>query len=873
MPKHLLSLVALWLLSLVTATAADQFVSFANGDMLLCKQKESFNICVSDNDNIAVKRAAKNLAADFRKVCGANVSVASSADNARIIAGTIGTSAIIDQLVKEGVVDAKQLKGKVEKYLFITLTDEIINKSATLKNTLSREGRAGAAVIAGSDRRGTVYGIYELSRQMGVSPWYYWMDVPVKAQEKIYIKNGVFTDGEPAVRYRGIFLNDEAPCLSTWIKNTFKTNYGGHEFYEKVFELLLRLKGNYMWPAMWMWAFYDDDPLNSKTADEMGIMMGTSHHEPMCRPQQEWHRFRGTDKELPAGNRKWNYQTNKAQLDRFWYKGVERNKNTEDIITIGMRGDGDEAMSEDRNVKLLEDIVANQRKLISKARGKAAKDVPQVWALYKEVQDYYDDGMRVPDDVIMLLCDDNWGDVRRVPNMKERKHKGGWGLYYHVDYVGAPRNSKTINVTPIQNMWEQLSLAYENGIQKLWILNVGDLKPMEYPIQQFMDQAWEGTSGKWKSENGKISILEHTKDFCATFVGEEKAAEAADLLFRVCKMNGRCTPEMLDARTYSLEAGEWEKVVSEYQTLEIDALRMYATLQPEQKDAFFQAILFPVQLMANLHQMYYAQAMNNALHKKGDAKMNCWADQCEKFFKRDAELMRQYNKDIAGGKWDGMMIQKHIGYTSWNDNFKADMLPKLYRTDNVQNIFDADGKGYIAMEAEHAFQIENGKVKMQNGDCATWTVIPGMGRTLSGMTLLPVTADVKGASLTYKFMFDQKTREIVRPTVHIITKSTLDYLNKGGMTYSVSLDGGQAEVVNFNSDMNEAPENIYDKYYPTIARRVIEKTVQLPLGSSTDGTHTLTFVPNDPGIVLEKIIIDFGGYKKQFLFGEESLRK
>ena len=846
--KTIAAIVLTFMLSISGVSAADTFVSFDKGDMVLCKKGETFSIVVSDNDNIAVKVAAKNLVNDLKAVVEANVSVSSdkSAKDAKIIIGTIGKSNAIDALAKEGKIDANALKGKVEKYI-ITLCN-------------------GNLVIAGSDRRGTVYGIYELSRQMGVSPWYYWMDVPVKKQETIYVKNGIFTDGEPAVRYRGIFLNDEAPCLTTWVKNTFKTNFGGHEFYAKVFELVLRLKGNYIWPAMWSWAFYADDPLNMKTADDMGVMVGTSHHEPMARSQKEWHGHSDDPnadaqdlKSRQQDTHQWNYATNKAGLDKFWRGGVERNKNTEDIITIGMRGDGDMAMSEERNTKLLEDVVKNQRKIISQVHGKPAKEVPQLWALYKEVQDYYDDGMRVPDDVIMLLCDDNWGNVRRVPNAKERKHPGGWGLYYHVDYVGAPRNSKVLNCTPIQNMWEQLSLAYENGIDKLWILNVGDLKPMEYPIQLFMDLAWQGTNKYTPS----TLVSNHTVPFCASIVGEAEAGEAAAILNRYCKLAGRVTPEMLDANTYNLATGEWAQVVDEWKTLELQALRQYARVCPKARDAYFQLILFPVQFMGNLYDMYYAQAMNNKLYKKGDAAMDCWAERCEKAFKRDAELMKQYNKDIAGGKWDGMMIQKHIGYTSWNDGFKADIQPKVYRTASVTNVFDENSMGYVAMEAEHY----NSKT---DGQGAQWTVIPDMGRTLSAVTLMPQTGDIKNASLTYKFIYKGSAE---KAKVHIITKSTLDYLNKGGMTYSIKIDGGDPVTVNFNSDMNEAPENIYDKYYPTIARRVIEKVVEVPVSATSDSMHSLTFIPNDPGIVLEKVVIDFGGYKKQYLFGKESLRK
>ncbi len=852
-PKRLVSLFVTAVALAFNGFAADRFITFDKGDFRLCANGDRFSICVGDGDNVAVKLAARNLAADFGKVCRANVSFSNETEGSRVVVATIG-STIANALAKKGVFDTKQLKGKTEKFIIHTGSDNTI-------------------YIIGSDRRGTVYGIYELSRQIGVSPWYYWMDTPIKAQQNIFVKKGDYTDGEPAVRYRGIFLNDEAPCLTSWVKNTFGTKYGGHDFYAKVFELVLRLKGNYIWPAMWGWAFYADDPLNSKTADDMGIMVGTSHHEPMARSHKEWHGHSDNPnadaqdlKSRREAGGKWDYATNKDNLDYFWLGGVERNKNTEDIITIGMRGDGDMAMSEERNVKLLESVVANQRKLISKAHGKPAKEVPQLWALYKEVMDYYDDGMKVPDDVTMLLCDDNWGNVRRVPTAKERQRKGGWGLYYHVDYVGAPRNTKLLNVTPTQNMWEQLTLAYNYGIDRLWILNVGDLKPMEYPIQLFMDMAWNPNADEFKVDNNNVvsALTQHTRNFCAEQFGEDQADEAARILNMTCKLNGRSTAEMLDASVYNVESGEWQAVVDEYKDLEIAALRQYSALPAEYKDAYFEAILFPVQLMANLHQMYYAQAMNQMLAKKGDAAMNYWADLCEKCFKRDGELMDKYNKEIAGGKWNGMMTQKHIGYTSWNDNFKHDIMPKVERMNNVQNIFDADGNGYIAMEAEHY----NSKTDAAQ---AKWTVIPFMGRTESAMTLMPQTADVKGASLTYKFEAPKDAPKNVK--VHIVTKSTLDFLNKGGMTYSVSLDNGKAETVNFNSDMNELPENIYDKYYPTIARRIIEKVITIDLGNADGGTHTLTFVPNDPAIVLEKIIVDFGGYTKQYLFGKESRRR
>ena len=814
-----ISIFAIFLLLAIAVSAADKFVVFqpsANAISL-----NNAGIVFDTREHSCVQLAIANLKQDFERVTGKK---GLNGDANTIIIGTVGTNKQIDQWVKKGIL--RDLKGKTEKYIIKTID--------------------GQLVIAGSDKRGTVFGIYELSKQMGVSPWYYWADVPVVKRENIYVLPGEYTDGEPNVRYRGIFLNDEAPCLTSWVKNTFGTNYGDHRFYEKVFELILRLKGNFLWPAMWGWAFYADDPENLKTADAMGVIIGTSHHEPMARNHQEYARNR---KEWGA----WNYQKNKENLDRFFREGIERMKSTDDIVTIGMRGDGDEAMSEDADTKLLQTIVENQRKIIKQVTGKPANKTPQVWALYKEVLDYYDKGMRVPDDVLILLCDDNWGNLRRVPNAQERKHPGGWGLYYHVDYVGAPRNSKWLNVTPTQNMWEQLTLAADNGLDRMWILNVGDLKPMEYPITMFMDMAWN------PREFSANNITDHTLRFCTELFGKDQAPEAARILNLCCKYAGRSTAEMLDATTYNVETGEWRQVADDYMRLETEALRQYITLKPEYRDAYQQIILFPVQAMGNIHQMYYAQAMNLKLAAENNPDANLWALKVREAFVRDSLLCAAYNHDIAGGKWNGMMTQKHIGYRSWNDDFPSDRMPKVKTVaeGNGGYVFEAQN-GFVAIEAEHYFEAKaDGK--------AQWTVIPDMGRTRSAMTLMPYTEPANG-SLTFKFALKDKIDSV---KVHIVVKSTLDYLNKGGLTYKVSLDGSEPQSINFNSRLNEDKENIYSVFYPTVARRVVESVVTLPIDASK-GSHLLTLTPDDPAILFEKIVIDAGGYKPQFLFGQES---
>lgn len=839
----LLFLLAALLLPVAASTQESQYITTEPGSGNFCISSAGLAapMLIDSNDDAGVLLAFKNLQDDIERVSGARPVLhfdAISQSGQVIIAGTAGKSKLIDNLVKQKRIDISQIEGKWETFLITTVADPM-------------PGVKSALVIVGSNRRGTIYGIYDLSEQMGVSPWYWWADVPVAKKENLYVTPGSFSKGEPAVQYRGIFINDEAPCLTGWVKHTYGTDYGDHRFYARVFELILRLKGNFLWPAMWGWAFYQDDPMNSRLADEMGVIIGTSHHEPMARNHQEWARRGGA-------SGAWNYGTNAKVIDQFFREGIERVKEKEDLITIGMRGDGDEAMSKETDVKLLESVIKNQRKIIEKVTGKPAAETPQVWALYKEVQDYYDQGLRVPDDVIILLSDDNWGNVRRLPNVEERKHPGGWGIYYHVDYVGAPRNSKWLNVTPIQHMWEQLQLTFDYGVDKLWVLNVGDIKPMEYPISLFLDMAW--SPNRYKANN----LLDHTRGFCAMQFGEAQADEAARILNLYSQYNGRVTPEMLDRRTYNLATGEWKRVSDEYIKLEAEALRQYLSLKPDYRDAYKQLILYPVQAMANLYEMYYAQAMNHALHAAGNPEANPWADKVERCFARDAELSTDYNEVMSGGKWKNMMIQKKIGYTSWNDNFPADRLPQVFRIAEpekaVGNYLFSPSAGYIAIEAPHYYALKEAAE-------ARWTAIPFAGRTLGGMAVMPYSLPVVGASISYKMTLPSEVRSV---TVHVVVKSTLAFSNRNGHRYRAGFEGAEAVEVNFNADLNEKPENIYSRFYPTVAGRVVEKQLKLQVPVSSDGTHLLTLTPLDPGIVFEKLVIDWGGYQPSRLFMEES---
>jgi hypothetical protein len=550
------------------AQNAPTFVAFSdeeNSFGLVTHGETIFSILADTADFEGVQRALANLQSDIEAVTGTEPLLVANSEtkNVKVIVGTWEKSKYIDQLVNKGLINSTDLFGKREKFIIQTVQQPF-------------EGIDEALVIAGSDKRGTIYGIYELSRQIGVSPWYYWADVPARKSKNIYIKRGIYTAGEPAVEYRGIFINDEEPALGNWVRATF----GGfnHLFYEKVFELILRLKGNFLWPAMWGKAFYDDDPQNAVLADEMGVVIGTSHHEPMARAHVEWSRY---------GEGDWNYQINAEVLKKFWREGFERAYGTECIITVGMRGDGDEPMSEEANIQLLEKIIADQRAIISEISGKDAAEIPQVWALYKEVQDYYDKGMRVPDDVTLLLCDDNWGNVRKLPLPDAPKRKGGYGMYYHFDYVGGPRNYKWLNTVQIERTWEQMHLSYEMGVDKLWIVNVGDIKPLEYPISFFLDLAW---NPKQFTPSG---LYKHTLAWCESQFGKKYAFQIAELIALYTKYNARRKPELLSADTYSLiHYQEADRVVAEYRRLAEKAEEIYRDLPEEMHDAYDQ-LVFP----------------------------------------------------------------------------------------------------------------------------------------------------------------------------------------------------------------------------------------------------------------------------------------
>ena len=923
------------------------FVTFtpSAGAAVIADDDRVATLVTDSGEDPGVVRAAGDLQADIQRVTGKQPGLMRGAKAFRppaIVIGTLGKSGFIDAMAQYGEIDVAAIRGQWEGFVIQVITSPYNDGQPML-------------VIAGSDRRGTMYGIYTLAEQIGVSPWAWWADVPVTPRKQLFVPAGTKVQDKPVVKYRGIFLNDEAPALTGWTKEKF----GGYnsKFYAKVYELILRLRGNYLWPAMWPpTAFFADDPENGRLANEYGIVIGTSHHEPLMRAHAEWHR--GGDKGP------WNYDTNAERLQEFWRGGIRATKNYEKVVTLGMRGDGDEPMSRESNVALLERIVADQRRILAE-EGESA---PQVWALYKEVQEYYEKGMRVPDDVTLLWCDDNWGNIRRLPTPAERARPGGAGIYYHFDYVGGPRSYKWINVTPLPKVWEQMHLAWKHEATRLWIVNVGDLKPMEVPIEFFLAYAWDPS--RWPAERLQEFLqLWATREF-----GPEHAADIADIVARYAKYNGRRKPEQLEPTTYSLlDYREADRVVADYNAIAAKAEAIDAALPPAYRDAFYQLVLYPAKAGAVVNELYVAAARNRLYALQGRSSTNDEAARARSLFALDAELVRRFHQDIAGGKWNHMMSQPHLGYTSWNQpprntmpavtevhvpmkaemgiavegsdaawpgrgagKLKVQALDPFERRSRYIEIFNrgtepfafriaasepwmtvsmtagsvtrdqrievgarwadipADARtgtltitgpegrettvevpvrprdplpvgpgfletqGVVSMEAEHYSRSVAPLGRR-------WVRIPDHGRTLSGMTIMPVEAPPLAAPDGMRLEYTMHLTSAGPVTAHVTVAPTQRFRpGATGLRYAISIDDERPQVVDINADESRA----------TWSRQVSDGVSQFSTRHeiSRPGARKLKFWPLDPGVVLQKIVVDTGGLKPSYLGPPESPR-
>jgi len=629
--------------------------TFKGGNFPLVGEKSQADILVSSKEFSGVIHAAKDLQHDVKAVSGREPVIFSDTTgnkNYAVILGTLGQSPMIDQLIASGELDVEEIRGQWDAYKI-----QVINKPKPfpqLKKIL---------VIAGSNKRGTSYGIYSLSEQIGVSPWYWWADVPIKPQQRLYIMRALNLVDMPQVKYRGISLASESPALSNQspaLARWATAKYGGfnHEFYQRLFELLLRLKANFLWPATGQNSFADADKLNLQLADDYGIVMGSSPAEPLLRARSEWRR---------EGTGPWDYTTNDKTLDDFWLKGIERSRAFESSYTLGMRESSGMPLSDGG---LIEKILHRQRELLTQANpDKALADIPQILPLTSE---NLERDLHLPEDVTLLWSDDNWGNLRRLPTVAERRRAGGAGIYYHLSYTGSPRTYGWLNSVTIAKMQEQMNLAYTYDANRVWMLDVGDLKPMEFPMEFFLRMAWNPEA--WPKER----IPAYGRTWAAREFDPRHADEIAELMYAYNHHNSLRKPELQSAETFSLLSyREAERQDQAMEQLSERANRLYRLLPEEQKDAFFQLVLYPVKASANITQMYIAQARNQLYATQGRADAKLWGDEVRRRFAADARLRKTWDTKLNLGKWQHFMDQPHIGYTHW-DRPAANTQPLVY---------------------------------------------------------------------------------------------------------------------------------------------------------------------------------------------------
>ncbi|MBR5688232.1 MAG: glycosyl hydrolase 115 family protein [Prevotella sp.] len=823
-------------ISLVLVIFVSIVIQAQNGQFCIADNGKTATIVVDVNDWKGVIRAARDLGDDVRKVTGtaSQVNLQSSSDEhmlpheranlpSSILIGTIGKSRIIDALIKQKKIDVRQVKGQWESYL-IDVVD-------------------GNLVIAGSDKRGTIYGIYEISERIGVSPWYWMADAPVVHKDEVWYDAGRIVQPSPKVKYRGIFINDEWPSFGTWCTNHF----GGVNAlaYAHIFELLLRLKANYFWPAMWATAFNEDDPECPRLADEYGIVMGTSHHEPMMRSHQEYlHR-----KETVGP---WDYSSNKDRIDRFFREGMKRNKDYDNLVTIGMRGDGDVAMGKGddaENIRTLGRVIEGQRNIIKDIYG-SPDAVPQLWAIFTEVQRYYDAGFTVPDDVTLLLCDNNWGYIRRIGRDFERKRKGGLGLYYHIDMNGGPWNDRWVNTTTVPKLREQLHLAYASGIDRIWIINVGDLKPKEMPIDFIMHYAWNpdaiqpGDEQKW---------LERFTQTVLASIDEADAKECADIIAKYSKYNLWRKAEVQVPGLFNYE--EMLRLNNLWQSLVVRCEALKGKIPASAQDAFYQLVYYPAVASAGVAQIYNAATLGDSLTVND-------------LMEKDRRLTEYYNKGVADGKWDGMMLDNHIGYTKWSipDSNYHPMILGYKVTHNLSP--SNETKEYSIPSYRYA--------RKDDG----WIFLPGLGRGKGCMGAKNVMSpsDDSGAGPVLEYEIELADKGVV--AIGILP--TQDIFPARGLRIGVQVDNKPMQIV-------DARQGLHDEFQEYTQKNLQQSKVlhalphrnQLSLSGfvngrqslrrdevfdnirwlevncdAAPGKHTLKIIMIDPEIVVEQIVVN-----------------
>ncbi|KAG7424708.1 hypothetical protein Forpi1262_v014148 [Fusarium oxysporum f. sp. raphani] len=886
------------------------------------------SIVVDQSDYPGVIRAARDLAQDFARVTKGDASplivISSDSDydkiqtETAIVVGSVASSGIIKTLAQQGKLDTQAIDGKWETFS-TNIIDQPLGKCEK------------ALVIAGSDKRGAIFGIYTLSEQIGVSPWYWWADVPPKHHEEIYATEKQTVHGEPSVRHRGIFLNDEAPALTGWVREKF----GGYnsKFYVKVFELLLRLKANFLWPAMWPGypnpgaSFFTDDPLNQKLADEYGIVISTSHHEPMQRLSNEWFA------ENPDGS--WNWLTNKQKITEFFEHGASRAKGCDSYFTLGIRGEYDKKMLAEDPAAVVQDAIETQRQVVKKVYG-SEDAVPQLFAIYKEVQSMFETGrLSVPEDVTLLFQDDNFGTIRRLPTKEEAKRKGGAGVYYHLQYVGDPRSYKWINTNSLGKVWHQLQQAYHHNARQIWVFNVGDLKPQEIPISFAMALAWDINSIKHDTLSQFFSQAAE-REF-----GSVLADEVGSIWHRHDRLLALRKHEHIEPDTFSvLHYREADSVYRRWKELLDDAENLQARVSEEQKAASFQLVLHPTKASYIYNKPHYGyedtwhapsrdmigglcfvqkrQSSNPIVGQMGVAveghegvrpgRINEESERTHPS-RRDlvpgltlrpmsrygppARYFDIFTRGVPKINWSASALQPWIKLSQgsgvllpgqddarveisvdWGqvpDDFNEEVLIDVQSQEGDFEQVHLPINGRRVPNSFKGFVEQDGFVSIPATDCPIETpylVLPDAGRLESGsLTLAPGTdSDDSVPYVHYPFYLFTETSNA---TLVQYFGTTLDLSSEDILTYDIRIDEEQSQSYTLQKRTPESEKNAADKGWASADGWFFAASDNVWVREHAltlgPGAHTLHLRLGHANMLLEKIVIDCGGVAKSYL--------
>ena len=774
MKKGFIGLVFLW----VTQICCAQFS---------LRSDQPIKLACDNAEEKVVQTALKLFIRDYQSVFSASAAV--DARQGNIIVGTVGKS----PLLKVVSADVSALAGKKQAFLLQVLPD-------------------GKLLVAGSDSHGTAYGIMELSRLIGVSPWEWWADVTPEKKTSFVLPAEYQTLQSPSVEYRGIFINDEDWGLMPWSSQTYEpSDIKGHigpKTNARIFELLLRLRANTYWPAMHECTlpFFLTEG-NRKVAEEYGIFIGSSHCEPMvCSAAGEWRR---------RGQGDYDYVNNSASVYKFWEDRVKEVAQQGNIYTLGMRGVHDGQMQGAKTVAeqkaVLERVLKDQRGLLQKYVNKDVTAIPQAFIPYKEVLDIYNAGLQVPDDVTLIWCDDNYGYIRHFPTAEERARKGGNGIYYHVSFWGRPHDYLWLGTFSPYLLHQQMKLAYDRGIQKMWVLNVGDIKPAEYQIELFLDMAWN------IDEVNEIGVTAHLKSWLEREFGSNCAEELLPAMeahyqlsyIRKPEFMGNTREEERDPKYKVIKDLPWsEQTISErlrsYTVLSDVVERMESNIPADRQDAYFQLVKYPVQAAAQMNRKILTAQL--ARHSKADWK------QSDAAFDSIASLTQQYNS-LQNGKWNRMM------------DFQPRKLPVFKRVEHIT-------------ATEPMVTDRKMLCKWNAMECTYGKPVPceGLGyeRKAAGIR--------KGSSLT--FAFDDYGKDSVEVEIRLLPSHPLD---EKQLRFAISVDEAVPQTVSYETKGRS------EEWKENVLRNQAIRKVTLPINKQA--SHKLVITALDEGVVLDQVIL------------------